>query len=188
MKRHHNSKRKRRRQRKQLNTQTKVDCPEIDAGSTVEGSVCTTTIINAPPDLTPHLPPDTPSVSHKKIHLYSDSDEDVNDEDNPAILNRIVQCGQNIYDEAEFVLEEGIGPVLKFADKGGGVALTPIKMPNLDDEENEIDDDDANKYLKACKSIEYVQVDGRPGLTLHRGCHRFWTAIAVTPDVVRTKT
>ena len=36
------------------------------------------------------------------------------------------------------MLEEGIGPALKFADKCGGVALTPIKMPNLDDEENEM--------------------------------------------------
>ena len=109
--------------------------------------LCSTTLISAPTDLTPRLPPNTPSVSHKKkTHLDSDSDEDVNDEDNPAILDRIVQCGQNVNGEAEFVLEEGIGPALKFAEKGGGVALTPIKMPNLDDKENEMDDDNAKKY------------------------------------------
>jgi len=42
------------------------------------------------------------------------------------------------------------------------------------------DDDDNSKYLKSCKAIEYVRVDGKPGLTLQRGHCRFWT-----PEVVR---
>ena len=49
--------------------------------------------------------------------------------------------------------------------------MTPIKMPNLnDDDGNEMDDDRMKKYLDACKSVEYVQVDGLPGLILHRVC------------------
>ena len=80
-----------------------------------------------------------------------------------------MQSGQNLYDKVEFVMEEGIGPALKFADKGGGIVMTPIKMPNLDDDENEMDDDRTKKYLDACKNVEYVRVDGLPGLILHRG-------------------
>ena len=30
-----------------------------------------------------------------------------------------------------------------------------------------------------------MRVDGRPGLTLHRGPCRFWTAIIVAPNVVQ---
>ena len=47
--------------------------------------------------------------------------------------------------------------------------MIPIKMLDPDDEQNEMNDDSARKYLKACKSVEYMRVDGRPGLTLHRG-------------------
>ena len=64
--------------------------------------------------------------------------------------------------------------------------MIPIKMLDPDDEQNEMNDDSARKYLKACKSVEYMRVDGRPGLTLHRGPCRFWTAIVVAPNVVRT--
>lgn len=70
------------------------------------------------------------------------------------------------------------------ADKSGGIALITIKMPDLDGEQNEMDGDSLRKYLKACKSAKYVRVDGCPGLILH--CH-FWTAIIITPFVVRTK-
>ena len=42
------------------------------------------------------------------------------------------------------------------------------------------DDDDNSKYLKSCKAIEYVRIDGKPGLTLQHGHCRFWT-----PEVVR---
>ena len=41
------------------------------------------------------------------------------------------------------------------------------------------------EYLKSCKAIEYVRVDGKPGLTLQRGRCRFWTSVVVTPEVVR---
>ena len=63
--------------------------------------------------------------------------------------------------------------------------MIPIKMLDPDDEQNEMNDDSARKYLKACKSVEYMRVDGRPGLTLHRGPCRFWTAIIVAPNVVQ---
>ena len=43
----------------------------------------------------------------------------------------------------------------------------------------------AMKYLKSCKAIEYVRVDGKPGLTHQRGRCRFWTSVVVTPEVVR---
>ena len=50
-----------------------------------------------------------------------------------------------------------------------------------------MDDDSLKKYLQSCKTNEYVWFDGQPGLTLHRvRCH-FWTAIEVSPEVVRTK-
>ena len=42
------------------------------------------------------------------------------------VLEKIMQCGQNDYDEVEFVLKETIEPALKFAEKGGGVAFLPL--------------------------------------------------------------
>ena len=60
-------------------------------------------------------------------------------------------------------------------------------MHTLDGEDEEMDDETVRKYLKACKSVEHVRVDGQPGLTLHRGHCRFWTTVEVTPEVVRTK-
>lgn len=61
---------------------------------------------------------------------------------------------------------------MKFAGEGGGVVLTPVKMPNLDGEENDVDNDSVVKYQEAYKSVEYVQNNGQPGLTLHCGhCH-----------------
>ena len=35
---------------------------------------------------------------------------------------------------------------------------------NQYDEENDMDGDDERKYLQACKTVEYVWVDGQPGL------------------------
>ena len=185
-----NKKRKRTRRRKTA-TQAKVGKEEgnvvntmqklkDDAGSNAVPAEVVNTPINTPPVLVPHLPPDTPSVSKNK-------DPPTESDDDPAILDRIVQCGPNVYDKVEFVMEETIGPALKFADKGGGVALTPIRMHTLDGEDEEMDDETVRKYLKACKSVEYVRVDGQPGLTLHRGRCRFWTTVEVTPEVVRTK-
>ena len=61
-------------------------------------------------------------------------------------------------------------------------------MTNLDGDEDEMDSDNVRKHLEACKTVEYVQVDGQPGLTLHRGRCRFGTTVEVTtPEVVRTK-
>ena len=71
--------------------------------------------------------------------------------------------------------------MLKYRTKTG-LAITPIKMPNLDEDD---DNSSAMKYLKSCKVIEYVHVDGKPGLTLQRGHCRFWTSVVVTPEVVR---
>ena len=181
-------KRKRTRHRKKT-TQTKVGPSEKkkeDPGSTLEDPTPSTTPINAL-IRTPHLPPDTPAVCKSKDGRLATAGYDDDDFDDPAVLDKIVQCGQNVYDKVEFVMEEGIGPALKFADKGGGIAMTPIKMPNLDDDENDIDDDRTKKYLDVCKSVEYVRVDGLPGLVLHRGPRRFWTTVEVTPEVVRIK-
>ena len=88
-----------------------------------------------------------------------------------------------MFDSAErFVLQES-GPVLKYWTKTG-LAITPIKMPNLDEDND--DNSSAMKYLKSCKAVEYVRVDGKPGLTgLQRGRCRFWTSVVVTPEVVR---
>ena len=115
------------------------------------------------------------------------NEEDACCDDDPAVLDRIVQSGQKVYENAKFVLEENVGPALKFTDRGGGIALTPIKLHNLGDDGDEMDDDSLKSHLQRCKTIEYVQVDGQPGLMLHRGRCRFWTAIEVTPEVVRTK-
>ena len=68
------------------------------------------------------------------------------------------------------------GPVLKYQTKTG-LAITPIKMPNLDEDDD--DNSSAMNYLKSCKAIEYVRVDGKPGLTLQRGRCRFWTCLCV---------
>ena len=164
--------------------QTKV-CPS-EKEREDPGSTPSTTPINALIQ-TPHLPPDTPAVCKSKDEHLATAGYDDDDSDDPAVLDKIVQCGQNVYDKVEFVMEEGIDPALKFADKGGGIAMTPIKMPNLDDDENEMDDDRTKKYLDACKSVEYVQVDGLPGFILHCGPCRFWTTVEVTPEVVRIK-
>ena len=82
-----------------------------------------------------------------------------------------------MFDSAEFVLQES-GPVLKYRTKTG-LAITPIKMPNLDEDDD--DNSSAMKYLKSYKAIEYVHVDGRPGLTLQRGRCRFWTSNSCDP-------
>ena len=79
--------------------------------------------------------------------------------------------------------EESVGPALRLTTKEG-VALTPIRMANLDEEASL---GRCKKVLASCKSVGYVCVDGRPGLCLHRGCCRFWTAVEVTPEVVRAK-
>ena len=168
---------------KKLPAENKVVCAENNTGSIVDDPACATAPMSAPTVMTPLH--DTPAVCNiEKVHLESDGDNE--DEDDPAVLDKIVQCGQNVYDKVEFVLEEGTGPALKFADKCGGVVMIPIKMLDLDDEQNEMNDDSARKYMKAYKSVEYMRVDGLPGLTLHRGPCRFWTAIVVAPNVVRT--
>ena len=67
--------------------------------------------------------------------------------------------------------------MLKYWTKTG-LAITPIKMPNLDEDDD--DNSSAMKYPKSCKAIEYVRVDGKPRLTLQRGRCRFWTSVVVT--------
>ena len=88
-----------------------------DPVSTVEYPVPVTTPINAPIQ-TPHLPPDTPAVCKSEDEHLSTAGYDDDDSDDPAVLDKIVQCGQNVYDKVEFVMEEGIGPALKFAEVG----------------------------------------------------------------------
>ena len=101
---------------KKLPAENKVVCSENNTGNTVDDPACATAPVSAPPVVTP---PDTPAVCNfEKVHLESDGDNE--DEDDPAVLDKIVQCGQNVYDKVEFVLEEGTGPALQFADKGGG--------------------------------------------------------------------
>ena len=72
--------------------------------------------------------------------------------------------------------------MLKYRTKSG-LPITPIKMPNLDEDDD--DNSSAMKYLKSYKATEYVRVDGKPGLTgLQHGRCRFWTYVVVTPEVV----
>ena len=156
-------------------------CLQQEKATGKGGLACEVTIPNnAPtePPTCPSLPPDTPSIS--KVGNNSDTDAQSESEE-LAVLDKVVHIGQNVFDSAEFVLQES-GPVLKYRTKTG-LAITPIKMPNLDE------DDDVNssamEYLKSCKAIEYVRVDGKPGLTLQRGRCRFWTSVVVTPEVVR---
>ena len=73
----------------------------------------------------------------------------------------MVQLGNNLCQHAEFVLEESVGPVLRLTTKEG-VALTPIRMTNLDDEDEDGGKEGARKYLASCKSVKYVCVNGRP--------------------------
>ena len=142
--------------------------------ATEKGSLAgeATTPNNAPTE-TPTcslLPPDTPSISIVENNSNTDAQSD---SEEPAVLDKVVHIGQNVFDSVEFVLQES-GPVLKYWTKTG-LAITPTKMPNLDED----DDDNSSemKYLKSCKAIEYVRVDGRPGLTLQRCRCRFWTSV-----------
>ena len=89
------------------------------------------------------------------------------------MLDTMVQLGNSVCQHAEFVLKEG-------------VALTPIRTINLDEDEDG-GKEGARKCLASCKGVEYVRVDGRPGLCLHLGCCCFWTAVEVTVEVVRDK-
>lgn len=50
-----------------------------------------------------------------------------------------------------------------------------------------MDDDRIKTYLETCKSVEYVWVDGQPGLTLLRSRGHFWTTVEVTSEVLRAK-
>ena len=84
-----------------------------------------------------------------------------------------------------FKLTEESGPALRYTTKKG-VALTPIRMPSLSDDSEDCPDA-TRKYLESCKSVEYVRVDGKPGLTVHQGHCHFWTAIELTPEVVGTR-
>ena len=97
----------------------------------------------------PFLPPDTPLVS-KLRHV---KEEDACCDDDPPVLDRIVQSGQKVYENAEFVLEENVGPALKFTDRGGGLALTPIKLHNLGDDGDEMDDDSLKSICKVARPL-----------------------------------
>ena len=130
----------------------------------------------------PVLPPDTPSVSRAGASV---PDEPMDDSEELAVLDTVIQMGECVCDHAEFQLTEESGPALRYTTKKG-VALTPIRMPSLS-EDSEDCPDATRKYLESCKSVEYVRVDGKPGLTVHRGCCRFWTAIELTPEVVGTR-
>ena len=61
-----------------------------------------------------------------------------------------------------------------------GMALTPIRMASLnEDEDSPNDEESTRRYLESCRRVEYVHVD--------QGQCRFWTPIVVTSDVVRTE-
>jgi hypothetical protein len=134
------------------------------------------------------LPPDTPSTSV----ILSDclgKKENENDEENEdlAVLDKVFHTGQHVSEETEYVCSDEIGPALKFETKRG-MCLTPIRLVGIEDDEDceeEGEETSTAKYLQSCKGIEYVRVNGKPGLNLHRGRCRFWTAISVTPEVVR---
>lgn len=77
----------------------------------MDDSVTATASISAPPVVTPQLPDTTAVCNIKSAHLDSDADNE--DEDDPEVMDEIMQCGQNVYDKVEFVLEESTGPALK---------------------------------------------------------------------------
>ena len=121
--------------------------------------------------------------------ITSDGDDSSHDasleSDNAcAVLDRVVQLGGCVHDDSEFIMEKNIGPSLRYTT-GSGLALTPVRMLNLEEDEGQSESGESSEYLKSCKSVEYLRVDGRPGLTIHRGRCRFWTAIEVTPEVIR---
>ena len=130
----------------------------------------------------PVLSPDTPSVCRAGASV---PDEPMDDSEELAVLDTVIQMGECVCDHAEFQLTEESGPALRYTTKKG-VALTPIRMPSLS-EDSEDCPDATRKYLESCKSVEYVRVDEKPGLTVHRGRCRFWTAIEWTPEVVGTR-
>ena len=138
----------------------------------------------APSIPVPALPPDTPSVSRAVDNVLNVSegyDEEL------AVLDKVVQVGSTVCSQAEFELRD-TGPALRFRTTRG-MALTPIRMASLDEvgEDSLIDEESTRKYLESCKSAEYVRVDGKPGLTIHRGRCRFWTPIVVSSEVVGTE-
>ena len=131
------------------------------------------------------LPPDTPSTSV----ILSGKKENENDEENEdlAVLDKVFHTGQHVSEETEYVCSDEIGPALKFETKRG-MCLTPIRLVGIEDDddcEEQGEETSTAKYLQSCKGIEYVRVNGKPGLNLHRGRCRFWTAISVTPEVAR---
>ena len=76
-----------------------------------------------------------------------------------------------VCDHAEFQLTEKSGLALRYTTKKG-VALTPIRIPSLS-EDSEGCPDATRKYLESYKSVDYVHIDGKPGLTVHRGTVAF---------------
>ena len=75
---------------------------------------------------------------------------------------------------------------MNYTDKGGGVALTPIKMPNPDNE-NKMDNNMTCSWGLERLSMQYAHVDGRPCLPIHCGHCCFWSSVEVLLEVVRTK-
>ena len=129
----------------------------------------------------PVLPPDTPSVSKVSTKVLN---EPMDDSEEIAVLDTVIQMGKCVCDQAEFELTEENGPALRYTTKTG-VALTPIRMPSLSEDGNECPDDIRNNLaIESCKSVQYVCVDGKAGLTVHPGCRQLWTAIELTPKVV----
>ena len=198
-------KKRTRKHRKSVRTEQKLEVNPLSASRPASSNVtpkpaCSDTFFPVPAQMTSRLalPPDTPTVSASDCDYNHDmipNDEDDSDNES-AVLDKVVQVGQHLSDNAEFVIEDSIGPALKFTTKSG-MCYTPIRIPGLEDdvglsEEDKVEDTahhvaSVQRYLQSCKSVEYVRVDGKPGLTLHRGRCQFWTSLAVTPEVIRTK-
>ena len=111
----------------------------------------------------PVLSPDTPSGSRAGASV---PDEPMDDSEELAVLDTVIRMSECVCDHDEFQLTEESGPALRYTTKKGVVALTPIRMPSLS-EDSEDCPDATRKYLESCKSVEYVRVDGKPGLTVH---------------------
>ena len=145
--------------------------PQIDIASS----------LNAPS--VPVLPLDMPSVSKS----VSTSDENIQEPSPDCDENQqcwTQRCSLVPMCVSMLNLSWSVGPALRLTTKG--VALTPIRMTNLDDDKDG-GKEGARKYLVSCKSVRHVAVDGRPGLCLHQGRCHLWTAVEVTPEVVRAK-
>ena len=150
--------------------QTTNDRVNASVGVETVGKDRPATPVRAPS--VPVLPPDTPFRAGASV-----PDEPMDDGEELAVLDTVIHV--------EFQLTEESGPALRYTTKKG-VALTPIRMPSLS-EDSEDCPDATRKYLESCKSVEYVRVDGKPGLTVHQGRCCFWTAIELTPEVVGTR-